>query len=167
MKFPKISAAVPEGEHFDESAVNEGVWLSEKHLNSIENVLSVSEKNISETAASLETANASIVTLTEELSVEKGNVSRLTAEKETAEQKIIDQAAAHTSVIGAKDAEIASLQAEVAKLGKNASGTGSAVVATADENPKETGEKAGLLDPEHPLNQYAATKLASAKKPKL
>ena len=35
MKFPKISSLVPNGEPFEETAVNEGTWMSETHLNGI------------------------------------------------------------------------------------------------------------------------------------
>jgi chromosome segregation ATPase len=167
MKFPKISAAVPQGEHFDESAVNEGVWLSENHLNSIENALSVSEKNAAEVATSLETANASINTLTEQLATEKENVTKVTTEKEASDKKITDLATEHATALEAKDAKIAKLEAEIVVLGKKPSGTGSAVVTTEDENAEDpkTG-KTGLLDPEHPLNQYASAKVARAKKSK-
>lgn len=168
MKFQKISAAVPQGEHFDESAVNEGVWMSETHLTSIENALTVAETATAQVTASLETANASIENLNTELATEKENVTKLTGEKEAAEQKVTDQAAEHATAIAAKDAEIATLQAEVARLGKNPSGTGSTVVTQEDEKPDEANAtgRPSLLDPSHPLNQYASTQLAYANKNK-
>lgn len=39
MEYTHITACVPEGEHFDATAVNEGVWLTEKHLQSIESFM--------------------------------------------------------------------------------------------------------------------------------
>lgn len=175
MKFPKISALVPEKEHFDETAVNEGVWLSEPHLSQIENALSNAEVAAGEAATNLQTANASIeaknnslIALTEEVASQKKIVENLTAEKAASEKKMTDQAAENDIVLAAKDKEIASLQEEVARLGKNASGTGSTVVTKEDENADESaGEMPSLLDPNHPLNQYATAKLTSAKKPKL
>ena len=92
----------------------------------------------------------------------------LTASNAAAEQKITALESANEAAIQAKDAEIASLQEQVAELGKNASGTGSTVVATGDEHAAEAAtKKAGLLDPEHPLNQYASEKIASSKNPRL
>lgn len=166
MKFPKISAVVPQGEHFDESAVNEGVWLSENHLNAVENALSVAETATAAAASSLETANTSVRNLTEELAAEKSNSAKLTAEKEAAEKKAADLETEHATAIGTKDAKIVTLQAEVAKLGKTPSGTGSTLPVTKDEHPEETSGKPGLLDPNHPVNLAVAAKLARTKKSK-
>lgn len=44
MKYPQIAALVPEGEHFDESAlINEGGFITLEHLNSINNALAAQE----------------------------------------------------------------------------------------------------------------------------
>lgn len=48
MELTNIIAAVPAGEHFDATAVNEGVWMSKGHLESIENVLAVNASRVSE-----------------------------------------------------------------------------------------------------------------------
>lgn len=37
--FENIISKVPQGEHFDASAINEGVWLSIAHLNNVEQSL--------------------------------------------------------------------------------------------------------------------------------
>lgn len=39
MDYKNIISAVPEGEHFDATAINEGVWMSQAHLNSIETAM--------------------------------------------------------------------------------------------------------------------------------
>jgi len=172
MKFSKISALVPTGEPFDEKAVNEGVWMSEAHLDGIENALSLAETAASEAATTLEAVNASLaeknaslVTLTEEVVAQKKIAETLTAANATAAQKLTETEAAHATALTAKDEKITSLEAEVVKLGKTPSGTGSAVVATEDEKPEEAATgKPGLLDAEHPLNKYAASKIANAAK---
>lgn len=46
MEYPNIIAAVPQDEHFDASAVNEGVWMSEAHLGSIETTLAANTEAI-------------------------------------------------------------------------------------------------------------------------
>lgn len=37
MEYTNIISLVPEGEHFDPTAMNEGVWITEGHMNAIEN----------------------------------------------------------------------------------------------------------------------------------
>ena len=91
MEYPNIISAVPEGEHFDASAVNEGVWLSQAHLDSLENRLQENAGSISSAAAAVESGNAAI---------------------EAANTTIADRDA----TIAAKDEEIATLTAENAKL---------------------------------------------------
>lgn len=46
MEYTNIIAAVPTGEHFDASAVNEGVWMSEAHLASIEATLAANTEAV-------------------------------------------------------------------------------------------------------------------------
>jgi hypothetical protein len=92
MKFPKLTALVPEGEHFDESAIiNEGCYLSIGHINSIESAfiahdsvveaanvsatqisslqeqLTVAQTAASDSAASLENSNTRITALEAEI----------------------------------------------------------------------------------------------------
>lgn len=167
MKFPKIAALVPQGEHFDESAVNEGVWVSQNHLQGIETGLTVSEKSAADAVASLETANGTIATLTEQLTASAKNVETITAEKVNAETRIEEMKGEAELAKKIADARITELQAEVVALGKNPSGTGTTIVTKKDEKPAEakTG-KLSLLDPEHPVNQYAAAQIAAKNKAK-
>ncbi len=67
MELNNVKALVPANEDFDASAVNEGVWLSEGHLNAIEtelgnNATLVGElKNtIAENATAISTANQAV-----------------------------------------------------------------------------------------------------------
>jgi hypothetical protein len=62
MPYTRIISLVPDGEHFDASAIGEGVWLSTGHLNSIESSL---EQN----GAAFETSEATIKTLNEEMAI--------------------------------------------------------------------------------------------------
>jgi len=91
MEFNHIIALVPEGEYFDASAVNEGVWVSTAHLNNIE--------------ASL--ANA-------------GTLVQQANDQVTATLALLDDAALasqqQADVIAAKDETIASLTAEIATM---------------------------------------------------
>lgn len=93
MEYTNIISLVPQGEHFDTAAVNEGVWLSQGHLDSIENNL---------------VANASVVTgLTSQRDEQALQAQQATAELATANQTIAD-----------RDATIASQQAQIDELKK-------------------------------------------------
>lgn len=71
--FPNVLSVVPEGEHFTEEALNEGVWLTASHLQAIETTLATAQKanlgivalqsGLTKTEQSLETANARIKVL--------------------------------------------------------------------------------------------------------
>jgi len=169
MAFKKTIAA-SKAESF--AVVDGGFLLEETQLNNIENALTVAETAAGEAAAtlasvnaSLEEKNASLVALTEEVAAQKKIAETLTAEKAAAAQKLTETETAHATALAAKDEKIASLEAEVVTLGKKPSGTGSAVVSTEDEKPEEAATgKPGLLDAEHPLNKYAANKIANAAK---
>lgn len=52
MNYPRITALVPQGEHFDSTALNEGIWLTTGHFSAIE--------------IALETVNGSVATLATE-----------------------------------------------------------------------------------------------------
>jgi|ERR1035437_1147520 hypothetical protein len=148
MKYPKITSLVPEGEHFDESGiVNEGGFLSIKHLDNIEKIIAGGD-------SALESANLLI-------QQDAGEVTRLTEELAAANVK--------TETLKQKNAakkeKIKTLEAKVAELGGESSGAGTVITTTKDANAEEnkTGEKVSLNDPEHPLNQYAL-KVINAKK---
>lgn len=91
MEFNHILAAVPEGEHFDASAINEGVWISTGHLGNIE--------------ALLENANVLVNQANEQLQTAAANIEEANTKVETA-----------TTTIAEKDAEIERLNAEIASL---------------------------------------------------
>ena len=88
---------VPEDEHFDASAVGEGVWLSIAHLNNIETAFSGHATNVSDAALAAQQAASDINSLTEQLAA--------------ANQTIADRDATITAQV----AEIATLKAAPAK----------------------------------------------------
>lgn len=91
MEYTHIISAVPEGEHFDSSAINEGVWLSVGHLDSIESRL----------AGHTEEVNA---------------LNSGIAAHETAIEGLNATIAANEAVVSERDARIVELEGEVAKL---------------------------------------------------
>lgn len=91
MEYNQIISLVPEGEHFDASAINEGVWISEAHLGNIESALQDAATNV---AAALNEVNAA----TENLNTANAAVE------------------AATTTIAERDTIIASLQEEIAAL---------------------------------------------------
>lgn len=146
MKYPKIQELVPQGEHFDESAIlHEGGYLSTAHLAAIENDLATN-------APALEQANATIeahVSTIEELN---GTITSM--------QTGLDTTAAS---VASQTALITDLQAQIAELGKGSSGTGSKlhvkeeVVVDPNAVPKH-------LDDNDPANKWADAQLARMRK---
>lgn len=137
-KYAKIAALVPQGEHFDESAiVNEGGWVSTGHLDAIEASLgTVPEGYVAQ--AELDAANALVTDRDSTIS------SLQTASAE-------------------KDATIAKHVATIAALSKRSSGPSGSQpkAAKQDEQPKEdkvtgNGKTLSINDPNHP--QYAIAK---------
>ena len=57
MEYTNIVSLVPEGEHFDASAINEGVWISQAHLDAIETKLGENATAFSGFNEKIETAN--------------------------------------------------------------------------------------------------------------
>lgn len=97
MSLPRITALVPEGEHFDATALNEGIWFTESHVNNIEAALEVSETNAAAQADQittltnqvteantardtvvndLATANATIESLNQQITTLKGSAAQ-------------------------------------------------------------------------------------------
>lgn len=135
MKYNRINDLVPEGEHFDESAVGEGVWISSAHLRNIE--------------CALENASTAQEAVQSRLDESGQTVSDLTEQLDTATQTIAD-----------RDATIASLQQQLAEIGGKASGSGSHVAAPAAVETAASGseDKSGVYsldDPNHPANRTA------------
>lgn len=96
MEYTNIIAAVPQGESFDPTAVNEGVWVSQAHLNNIETVM-----------ANGAAANATL----------KTQFDSAVLRAEQAETNVDTSAAtieALNATIAEKDAEIATLKAAAA-----------------------------------------------------
>lgn len=91
MEYNNIISLVPDGEHFDASAINEGVWLSQAHLDAIENSFVAS-------AAAIENAAA-------EVALANDNVAAANVNIETA-----------NTTLAEREATIEALQAEVATL---------------------------------------------------
>lgn len=58
MEYPQLTALVPQGEHFDSSAINEGVYLTEGHLNNIEASLAGQATVVAEMQQQIDNAQA-------------------------------------------------------------------------------------------------------------
>lgn len=93
MEYTNITALVPTGEHFDSSAINEGVYLTVAHVNAIEKSLGGHATALADQALQAQQAVAAQQTAEASLA--------------TANQTIADRDA----TIVAKDAEIAKLKA--------------------------------------------------------
>jgi len=142
MKYPKVTALVPEKEHFDSSVIGEGVWMTVGHVSAIEGALQAQETATAEAVATLQT------TLTEtkdSLEIAETSVTALTAtvsEKET--------------TISTQSAKIQELEAKVLELGGKPSGIGSTTTAPLDTPPPAPTSGAIPFDsPEHPANMMA------------
>lgn len=123
----RILAFVPKNEHFDPAlaTVNEGTYLTEAHLQNVEDALAGNES------------------LNEMITEKDGQVTQLQGEVESLETAVAD-----------KDARIMQLEQEVAILGKQPSGAGSAVLAGSDESA-DTAPTPSYLSDESPINRYA------------
>lgn len=150
MKYPRIATLVPQGEHFDESAIiNEGGFLSVGHLSGIEAAL---ENNNVE---ALEQANATITDLTNE----RDN----TALELSAAQENLETA---NGTIAERDTTIVELQAQLAQFTSNASGQGT--VTTVVEVVENNGEgastpKSALSKEDHPVNAQIRRQIEAKK----
>ncbi len=134
MKYPQLNSLVPAGEHFDESAINEGVYLTSGHLNSIETQLADHAGALEAVNVQLTEANASVTTLSE-------------------------TATANATTIQTQAARIVELEEQVVKLGAGASGTGSVIKPAGETEVKEertndTGKPA-YDSADHPANRFA------------
>ncbi len=90
MEFKHILALVPDDEHFDASAVNEGVWVSTGHLQNIENELATSLAQVLEAdqqnqqaIENLNNANTAIETAAALAAEKDQQIAALQAEIET------------------------------------------------------------------------------------
>lgn len=139
-KYPQIESLVPEKEHFDESAINEGVYLTVGHIDNIEQTL----------------ANATTATeaIQESLDAEVEKTTELTATINSLNQA----ATATTQAIAAKDAAIIVLEAKVAELGGKSSGKGTALTIKEDEQ-ENSSKQPSYLDDNNPINSWIDTKV--------
>jgi len=141
MKYPQLNALVPTGEHFDESAINEGVYLSVGHVNSIEETLAGHITSMDAVNVKLDEANTSISTLN------------------TTVSSLEEAATTSATVIKTQSEKIVELEATVAKLSGLPSGKGSVVAASAgtevvEEKVNENG-KPSFDSADHPANRFA------------
>lgn len=112
----RITALVPEGEHFDATALNEGIWFTEGHVNAIEAALEASETSAAE-------QTEQITSLTNQ--VTEANTARTAAETNLA----------------TANATIESLNEKIAKLSKSPA---SAITGTVKEGADQiTGNNTG------------------------
>ncbi len=136
MKYPKLNSVVPAGEHFDESAINEGVYLTTGHVNNIESALVAG----AQASADLQTANTTI----DGLNTTVSGLQKTDGEKDT--------------TINTQKQKITELEAAVQKLGGEPSGPGTVVKPAAKEEVvKETVDE-GLPkfdSADHPANAFA------------
>lgn len=132
MKFPQLNSLVPAGEHFDESAINEGVYLTVAHVTGIENSLAVNasvlaamQTKVDEAAVTITTHDATIAGLNIQAATDK------------------------TTIDG--------LQARLDVLEAKASGKGSVVTAPAATEvvTERTDGKVSFDSAEHPANKFA------------
>lgn len=97
MNYPRITALVPQGEYFDSTALNEGIWLTTGHFNAIENAL--------------ESGNGSVATLT----TERDNLQQQLTQARQDAQTAATQA---QNNLQTRDQQISNLQTEIANLKK-------------------------------------------------
>lgn len=145
MEYPKLISLVPATEHFDASAIGEGVWLSVGHINAIESAMTISETSLAESAASLEAANGNVQTLTDENAT-------LTSDAVTAK-----------TASDAQGAKIVALEAQVALLGAKPSGAGSSLKTDKDD-ATEKPIVASYASDSNPGNAWMDRQLAHRKK---
>ena len=125
-----MTALVPDGEYFDSTALNEGIWLTAGHVNAIEQALE---------------GNA-------------GTITQLTGERDTARQELAAANTAATQAtndLATANSTITAQQAEIATLKK---GPASAFTNTTSGEDPETGKKAEVpfhASDENPANQLA------------
>ena len=120
MEYPFIQSVVPEGEHFDSSAVGEGVWMSVNHFNALE----ARGIRLHEDVATIQGALDS-----ETLALQKANET--IAELETRNAEAATSLNSHAAVI--KD-----LQLQIAEHGKKSSGSGTTIAVTGDQSAEQT-----------------------------
>ena len=130
-KYAMIAGKVPQGEHFDESAiVNEGGWMTVAHLDAIEVALAeaaVSADNVIATNNTIGEHVATIATL-------NTTIETLEATNTTSTERI------------------SALEAEIAVLNRKPSGQGTIIPVSTDPIVTTITGKSAASDPESTLN---------------
>lgn len=92
--YEQLTSLVPEGEHFDASAINEGVYLTEGHLVNIESALAANagavsaiQQQLDEATSQRDTAQQSVNGLTESISQKDARIQELEAKVVDLEKK--------------------------------------------------------------------------------
>jgi chromosome segregation ATPase len=127
MEYTQVTALVPEKEHFDATAVNEGVWVSQGHLGAIETRLQQDSTAIAAHATEVEGLGGQIISLNEQVTA---SATELANANET---------------IAAKDTEIAALNAKITEL-ENKTEEPKQTTKVADETGKKNVKKESAMD---------------------
>ena len=141
MKYPQIESLVPETEHFDLSAINEGVYLTVGHINNIEESLQTSSTAVEAVQNNLATANNTIEELNQSIST------------------LNDTVTANENTIADRDATITALEARVTELGGQSSGKGTALAIKQDEQDESNKKTPSYLDDNNPSNAWVDKKV--------
>ena len=86
MEHTQIISLVPQGEYFDASAINEGVYLSVAHLDAIEASLAMSAGNIEAATEEVSAANAAVDAAKQTIEQQAATIADLKAQVETLKQ---------------------------------------------------------------------------------
>lgn len=135
MEYTQVISLVPNGEHFDATAVNEGVWLSQGHLDAIEGQL-----------------QAHAATIAGHDEVVNGLNQQLQDQALQAQQAVSDLETAN-GTISTQTTRIQELEAEVARLQKAPAGGFTSTVKELDEVGKQ--ETPSYADDSNPFNRMA------------
>lgn len=141
MKYPQIQSLVPEKEHFDLSAINEGVYLTVGHITNIEESLQESSTAVEAVQNNLDAANVAVTELNE-------IISELNAAATISANTIAD-----------RDAKITDLEARVTELGGQSSGKGTTLPVNHDEQDESNKPTPSYLDDSNPINEWADKKV--------
>lgn len=115
MEYPQLSSFVPAGEHFDSTAINEGVYLTVGHVDAIEAALAGKEAVVLDLNSRITLAEAATQTAQDALATANATIS------------------ANTIAIEERDATIASRDAEIVKLKAGPAGSMASTERAADD----------------------------------
>lgn len=168
MKYNFLQSLIPEGEHFDESAiVNEGGWMSIKHLdliNSKGNELTTSLQQMTQTIADNATAMDALVNV-HTAAIDGLNVT--IADKDKMIGDLTTASGEKDTTIADLQGKITALESKVIELGGQSSGPGTTLTVTEDVQTEKPATSTGKLprydDAEHPANKGADQFLSSKK----